>query len=85
MRQTTVRKTALLGKRDQLLDIGAKLLRLGDGGLDLLMLDECRRLVTEQGRTMARGALQLTAANTMTHGNFPSFVRGPCEVTPAWR
>src|SRR4029079_3259343 len=81
--ETAVRKPAALGERHQLLDIGAKLLRLGSRGGDLLMLDERASHVAEQGCSVAGGALKLTAANTMAHGSFLSFVRGPCEVTPA--
>src|SRR5947209_14002648 len=60
----------MLGQRHQLLNIGAKLLRLGGGGRDLLMLDERGRHVAEQGRAVARGALKLTSADTMAHGSF---------------
>jgi hypothetical protein len=73
----------MLRERDQLLDIGAKLLRLGRGRRDLLMLDERGRHVAEQGRAVARGALKLTAANTMAHGVFLSFVGAPYQVSPA--
>src|SRR5262249_41251056 len=65
--KTAVRKSTALGERDQLLDIGAKLLRLGRPRRDLLMLDERSRHVAEQGCTMTGGALKLTAANTMAH------------------
>ncbi len=82
--EATVRQAAVLGQRDQLLDIGAKLLRLGRGGGDLFVLDERGRHVAEQGRPVARGALKLTSAYAMAHGSSP-FVRGPCEVTPARR
>src|SRR3954452_23989297 len=73
----------MLGERDELLDIGAKLLRLGRRRRDLLMLDERRGHVPEQGCTVARGALKLTAANTMAHRSFLSFVWSPFEVAPA--
>src|SRR5205085_2899560 len=79
-----VRKTAALGQRHQLLDVRAKLFRLGRGGGDLLVLDERGRHVAEQGRTVARGALKLTSAYAMAHGSSP-FVRGPFEVSPARR
>src|SRR6185312_15394007 len=81
--EPTVRKPAVLGERDQLLDVGAKLLRLGRGRRDLLVLDERGRHVAEQGRAVAGGALKFTAANTMAHGIFLSFVRSPYEVAPA--
>src|SRR5262249_1637869 len=81
--ETTVRQAATLGKRDQLFDIRAKLLRLCRRRRDLLMLDERSRHVPQQGSTVAGSALKLTAANTMAHGSFLSFVRGPCQVTPA--
>src|SRR5690349_18754316 len=81
--ETPVRKPAALGQRNQLLDIRPKLLRLGDGGGDLLVLDERSSHVAEQGRAVAGGTLKFTAANTMAHGSFLSFVRGPYQVTPA--
>src|SRR5262249_57611977 len=81
--ETTVRQPATLGERDQLFDIGTKLLRLCRRRRYLLMLDERSRHVPEQGSTVAGGALKLTAANTMAHDSFLSFVRGPCQVTPA--
>src|SRR4029078_5979440 len=62
---------------------GASVLRLGDGGGDLLMLDERGSHVPEQGGAVARSALKLTSANTMAHRSFLSFVRGPYQVTPA--
>src|SRR5438309_8045276 len=85
MGEAAVRKPALLRQRHQLLDIGPKLLRLGGGGGDLLMLDEGGRHVAEQGRTVAGGTLELTPAVAMTHESCLSFVRGPCEVSPARR
>src|SRR5436190_15514506 len=84
LREATVRKTAFLRQRHQLLDIGAKLLRLGKRRGDLLVLDQRGRHVAEQGSAVARGALKLTSANTMAHIHSP-FVRGPCEVSPARR
>src|SRR3569623_1429210 len=54
----------------QLLDGGTQFLRLGGGGGELLVLDQRGRHVAEQGRTVGRGTLQLTAAYAMTHGNF---------------
>src|SRR5207302_6879484 len=83
LRQPTVRQTAVLGERDQLLDIRPKLLRLGRRGGDLLVLDERGRHVAEQGRAVARGALKLTVANAVAHGSALSFVRAPYEVSPA--
>ena len=85
LREAAIRQAAMLGERDQLLDVGPKLLRLGDGGGDLFVLDERGRHVAEQGRAVARGALKLTAANTMAHRSFPSFVWGPYQVSPARR
>ncbi len=70
MRETAVGQAALLGQRHQLLDVRAKFLRLGDGGGDLLVLDERGRHVAEQGGAVARGTLKLTAANAMAHGYF---------------
>ena len=72
VREAAVGEAALLGERHQLLDVRTKFLRLGERGGDLLMLDEGRRLVAEQRETMARGALELTTADTMTHGDIPS-------------
>src|SRR3569623_1097143 len=70
VRQATVGQATLLGERDQLLDVGTQFLRLGGGGGDLLVHDQRGRHVAEQGRTVGRGTLQLTAAYAMTHGNF---------------
>ena len=67
MGEAAVGEAALLGQRHQLLDIGAKLLRLGGRGGDLLMLDEGGGHVPEQGCAVAGGALQLTAGDFMTH------------------
>jgi len=47
------------------------------------VLDERGRHVAEQGRAVAGGALKLTAANTMAHGVFLSFVGAPYQVSPA--
>src|SRR3546814_11263010 len=80
MGEAAVGEAALLGERDQLLDIGTKLLRLGRRGGDLLMLDEGRGHVAEQGRAMAGGTLQLTAADAMTHGISFTFVPEPFKV-----
>src|SRR3954463_3361564 len=80
--EAAVRKATVLGERDQLLDIGTKLFRLRGRGQDLLVLYERCSHVAEQGRTVAGGALKLTAANTMAHRSFLSFVRGPYQVTP---
>ncbi|VVT11310.1 hypothetical protein SPHINGO361_120694 [Sphingomonas sp. EC-HK361] len=82
MREAAVRKAALLRERDQLFDIRAEFLRLGDGGRDLLMLDERCRHVAEQRDAVGRGPLKLTAANTVTHDLSFSFVRGPFHGTP---
>src|SRR3954465_5140536 len=76
MRQAAVRKAALLGERNQLLDIGAKLLRLGGRGGDLLMLDERCRHIAEQGSAVGRGPLKLTAAYAMAHVSFLRSLRG---------
>jgi hypothetical protein len=63
MGEAAVAEAALLGQRDQLLDVGPKLLRLGGGGGDLLVLDQRGGHVAEQGGAVARGALQLAAAD----------------------
>ena len=76
VRQTTVRKAALLGERDQLLDVRTQFLRLGDGRHDLLVLDERGAHVAEQGNTVSRGTLQLTTAYTMAHDSFLRSLRG---------
>src|SRR5690348_3329202 len=47
------------------------------------MLDEGCSHVAKQCGTMARRSLKLTAADTMAHGSFLSFVGGPYKVTPA--
>src|SRR5699024_5500332 len=83
--EPAVRQPAALGQCDQFLDVRAKLLRLGGGGGDLLVLDQRGRHVAEQGRTVARGALKLTMANAVAHGSILSFVWGPYEVSPARR
>ena len=57
----------MLGQRDQLLDVGTQLLRLGRGGRDLLVLDQRGGHVAQQGGAVAGGALKLTAANAVTH------------------
>jgi hypothetical protein len=49
------------------------------------MLDERGSHVPEQGSAVAGGALKLTAANTMAHGVFLSFVGAPYQVSPARR
>jgi hypothetical protein len=61
VRQAAVRQPAALGQRDQLLDVGPQLLRLGRGGLDLLVLDQRRGHVAQQRGAVARLALQLAA------------------------
>src|SRR4051812_8051868 len=75
--EAAVGEAAALGQSHQLLDIGAKLLRLGGGGCDLLVLDERSRHVAEQGGAVAGGALELTPADAMTHGSCLSFVPEP--------
>src|SRR5690606_11496948 len=79
VRQAAVGEPATLGQRDQLLDVGAQLLRLGRGGLDLLVLDQRGGHVAQQGRAVARLALQLAAGNAVLHVRTP-FVRRPCKV-----
>src|SRR3546814_18954126 len=85
MGEAAVGEAALLGERDHLLDIGTKLLRLGRRGGDLLMLDEGRGRVADQGSAMAGGTLQLTAADAMTHGISFTFVPEPFKVIRARR
>src|SRR3546814_10300548 len=69
--EPAIGQAALLRQRHELFGIGPKLLRLGDGGRDLLMLDERRRHIAEQCRAMAAGALKFTSADTMAHGHSP--------------
>src|SRR3546814_14107397 len=85
MGEAAVGEAALLGERDQLLDIGTKLLRLGRRGGDLIMLDEGRGHVAEQGRAMAGGTLQLTTADAMNHGISSTFVRTQFKILRARR
>ncbi len=82
MGQAAVRKSALLGQRNQLLDVGAELLRLGGGGGDLLMLDEGGGHVAEHCRAVGRGTLQLAAGDAMTHFFF-SVRQGPVQGSPS--
>src|SRR3546814_9715722 len=64
VRKAAVGEAALLGERDQLFDIGAKLLGFRDRGRDLFVLDERCRHVAEQGDTMGRGDRKSTRLNS---------------------
>src|SRR5690606_15715708 len=69
---TTGMKITPLAERDELLNIGAKLLRLGQSGHDLLMLDERDRHIGEHGLAMACGAIELATGFSVAHGPFSS-------------
>src|SRR5690606_38100377 len=56
-------------------------LRLGRGGLDLLMLDQGRGHVAQQGRAVAGLALQLAAAVSVLHLWY-SVRKGPVSGSP---
>src|SRR3546814_13934628 len=79
--EPAIGQAALLRQRHELFGIGPKLLRLGDGGRDLLILDERRRHIAEQCRAMAAGALKFTSADTMAPGHSP-VCSGAAQGTP---
>jgi hypothetical protein len=71
----------MLGKRDQLFDVGTQFLRLGQGGGDLFVLDQGGGQVAQQRNTVSRSTTQLTLAQLMTHNSF-SVRRGAVSGTP---
>src|SRR6185437_15725747 len=58
-------------QRHELLHHRTKGLRLGQCGLDLLVLDQRRHHVREHRGTMGRRHIELTAGITMAHGTLP--------------
>src|SRR4030095_8012662 len=70
---------AALAERDQLLHVGAQILRLRQGRLDLLVLDERRRQIGEQGATMTARPTELATSHSMAHDvcllSCPGFAR----------
>src|SRR4030095_9851052 len=70
---------AALAERDQLLHVGAQILRLRQSRLDLLVLDERRRQVGEQGAAMTARPTELTTSHSMAHDvcllSCPGFAR----------
>src|SRR5262249_23028562 len=85
---------AALAERDQLLDDRAQVLRLRQGGDDLLVLDQRRRHVGEHGATMLGLAVELAVSVSVTHWansrrrrNGGRIVRPPVSNDPrtAWR
>src|SRR5262249_23666461 len=65
-------QVAALAERDQLLDDRAQLLRLGQRGGDLLVLDQRGRHVGEHGAAMLGRAVELAVGVTVTHRRGPS-------------
>jgi len=61
-------QVAALGQRHQLLDHGPQLLGLRQGGHDLLVLDQARRHVGEEGGAVGGGAAQFASRVTVAHG-----------------
>src|SRR5262249_15367864 len=64
-------KPAALAEGHQLLDDRTQVLRLGQGGLDLLMLHQRLRQIHEQRLAMALGPIELTPGHSVTHGSSP--------------
>src|SRR4051812_44169404 len=62
-------KVAALAERDQPLEHGAKVLRLGKRRDDLLVLDQRGRHVREHRQAMLGGAVEPPAAKPVTHGS----------------
>jgi len=58
---------ATLAQGDQLLDDRTQLLGLGQGGHDLLVLDQRGRHIGEHRLAMARGAAQLPVGVSVAH------------------
>src|SRR5690606_18581150 len=69
---TTRMQVAALAQRYELLDNRTKLLRLGQSGDDLLVLDQRGGHVREHGLAVARGAVELTVRVSVAHLILPS-------------
>src|SRR5690606_28787922 len=67
-----VQVEAVAGGADQLLDVGLKLLRLGQGRGDLAMLQKRGGQVAQEHAAVGRGTLELAAGFSVTHGEFRS-------------
>ena len=65
-----VQVPAVLGQRDQLLGERLDFLGLGQGRLDLAVLQQRGGQVAEEHPAMRRGPLELTAGISVTHGRF---------------
>ena len=65
-------QVAPLAQGDQLLDDRTQVLRLGQGGDDLLMLDQRGREIGEHRLAVAYTAGEAAAFETVAHGSFPS-------------
>jgi len=61
---------AVLGERDDLLDVRLKFLGLGQGRLDPAMLDQRGGQVAEHHPPVRRGPLEFAAGISVTHGSF---------------
>ena len=61
-------QVAALAQRDQLLDDRTQVLRLGQGGDDLLVLDQRGGHVGEHSLAVAGGSAELAAGITVAHG-----------------
>jgi hypothetical protein len=61
-------KVALLGQRDELLDLRLDRLGLRLGGLDALVLDDLLAEVAQQRLAVGRVAAQLVTGLLMAHG-----------------
>ena len=62
---------AALAERHQLLDVGPELLRLGQGGRDLLVLDQGLAQIRQHRLAMAATPIEAAAAISMTHRSTP--------------